>query len=126
MKANGHASLDGLLDALAQRVGDRTAPRDGDTVADLSHKLDRLTSMVERLVEAIEAKAAACVEPLLLDRRAAASALSISPSMLDMLRRDGKLAAVVVGTKPMFSAADLRAFVEKHRERPSHGAAATD
>jgi hypothetical protein len=116
MKTNGHASLDGLLDALAQRVGGAATSRDDDAVAGLSHRLDHLTSVVERLVQAVEAKTPG-VEPLLLDRREAARTLSVSPSMLDSLRRDGKLAATVVGTKPMFSTTDLRQFVDAHREK---------
>jgi hypothetical protein len=142
---NGHATLDGLLDALADHSSHRTAPdrfaaslktamaaavaaavdehlgisaaADGGAIAELNYKVDGIRETVERLrKELIESRPASEPEPLAVDRQTAAKWLSLSPSMLDALRREGKLSAIVVGAKPLYAVADLRAFVEKNRE----------
>jgi hypothetical protein len=119
VKNNGHPTVDALLDRLAERAGIRSALQTDAAIAELHTKLDRLASAVERLTELVESRLVNDhVAPLLLSRQAAAKALSISASMLDVLRRDGKLQAVVVGQfKPSYAVSDLLAFIERNREK---------
>lgn len=53
------------------------------------------------------------MEKLLLTRKEAADALSISVDTLDEIRNGGKLKAVYIGARVYFSPDALRAFVTK-------------
>jgi len=52
---------------------------------------------------------------LLVDRLAAADALSVSPGTIDNLRRSGELPSVKIGTRRLFDMADLRCFIEARK-----------
>jgi len=53
------------------------------------------------------------MDKLLITRKEAAEALSISVDTLDELRSAGKIAAVTIGARVYFSPEELRAFVTK-------------
>lgn len=53
------------------------------------------------------------MDKLLITRKEAAEALSISVDTLDELRADGKISAVTIGARVYFSPAELEAFVRK-------------
>lgn len=53
------------------------------------------------------------MDKLLITRKEAAEALSISVDTLDELRADGKIAAVTIGARVYFAPAELEAFVRK-------------
>lgn len=58
------------------------------------------------------------MDKLLITRKEAAEALSISVDTLDELRAAGKIKAVLIGARVYFSPAELEAFVRK--EGPIH------
>lgn len=53
------------------------------------------------------------MEKLLLTRKEAAAALSISVDTLDELRADGKIKTVTIGSRVYVAKAELEAFVTK-------------
>lgn len=53
------------------------------------------------------------MEKLLLTRKEAAEALSISVDTLDELRADGKIKAVTIGARVYIAVAELEAFITK-------------
>ncbi len=53
---------------------------------------------------------------LLLDRRAAAAALSISVSLLDLLVRRGEVRPTYIGRLPRFTIAELERFISQRGE----------
>lgn len=53
------------------------------------------------------------MEKLLIPRKEAAQALSISVDTLDELRQAGKIKAVFIGARVYYSPEELRAFVTK-------------
>lgn len=53
------------------------------------------------------------MEKLLLTRKEAADALNISVDTLDVLRNDGKIRSVNIGTRAYFSPDELKAFITK-------------
>ena len=53
------------------------------------------------------------MEKLLLTRKEAAEALSISVDTLDELRADGKIKAVTIGARVHIAVAELEAFITK-------------
>lgn len=57
------------------------------------------------------------MEQLLITRREAAEALSISVDTLDDLRRTGKLTGVTIFSRVYFTPEALREFVEERKEK---------
>jgi excisionase family DNA binding protein len=57
--------------------------------------------------------------PLLVDARAAASMLALSPRTLWTLTKRGDIAAVKIGRAVRYSLADLAAFIERHKTAPA-------
>lgn len=53
------------------------------------------------------------MDKLLITRKDAAEALSISVDTLDELRAAGKIAAVTIGVRVYYTPAELEAFVRK-------------
>lgn len=53
------------------------------------------------------------MEKLLLTRKEAAAALSISEDTLDMLRADKKIKAVTIGSRVYVAVSELEAFITK-------------
>jgi excisionase family DNA binding protein len=60
----------------------------------------------------------AAEDRLLVTREEAARLLSVSPSTIDQLRRDGELEVVYIGSAPRFPVEGLRRFCESRRESP--------
>jgi DNA-binding transcriptional MerR regulator len=53
--------------------------------------------------------------PLAVDRREAGRLLSLSPSMIDLLRQRGELPSLKVGARRLYDVADLRRFIEARK-----------